>query len=60
MSEAPGTHNPLVLPPDIPAPQDDGGARHLPGISLPNLTLPATDGATVNLSTLKGRTVVYI
>ncbi len=60
MSEAPGTHNPLVLPPDIPAPQDDGGARHLSGINLPDLALPATDGATVNLSTLKGRTIVYV
>ena len=60
MSEAPGTHNPLVLPPDIPAPQDDGGARHLSGIKLPDLALPATDGATVNLSTLKGRTIVYV
>jgi peroxiredoxin len=60
MSEAPGTHNPLVLPPDIPAPQDDGGARHLSGIKLPDLALPATDGATVNLSALKGRTIVYV
>ena len=60
MSEAPGTHNPLVLPPDIPAPQDDGGARHLSGIKLPDLALPATDGATVNLSTLKGRTIIYV
>jgi peroxiredoxin len=60
MSEAPGAHNPLVLPPDIPAPQDDGGARHLSGIKLPDLALPATDGATVNLSTLKGRTIVYV
>jgi peroxiredoxin len=60
MSEAPGTHNPLVLPPDIPAPQDDGGARHLSGIKLPDLALPATGGATVNLSTLKGRTIIYV
>ena len=31
MSEAPGTHNPKVLPPDLPVPQDDGAARHLAG-----------------------------
>ena len=60
MTEAPGTHNPNILPPNIPAPQDDGGARHLTGQKLPYLALPATDGALVNLSKLKGRTVVYI
>jgi peroxiredoxin len=60
MSEAPGTHNPLVLPAGIPAPQDDGAADHLTGMKLPDLALPATDGNSVNLSTLKGRTVVYI
>ena len=60
MTEAPGMHDPNVLPPNIPAPQDDGGAKHLPGAMLPDLALPATDGSTVNLSALKGRTVVYI
>jgi hypothetical protein len=29
MTEAPGTHNPNFLPPDIPVPQDDGRAEHL-------------------------------
>ena len=60
MTEAPGTHNPLVLPGNIPAPQDDGAARHLPGAKLPDLALPATSGPPVNLSRLAGRTVVYI
>jgi peroxiredoxin len=60
MTEAPGTHNPQVLPPDIPVPQDDGAARHLAGMKIPDLALPATEGAPVNLSKLKGRTVVYI
>ena len=60
MTEAPGTHNPTVLPPNIPIPQDDGAARHLAGMEVPDLALPATLGAAVNLSTLKGRTVVYI
>ena len=58
--EAPGTHDPTFLPPDIPVPQDDGAARHLPGMKLPDLALPATSGPAVNLSKLKGRTVVYI
>jgi peroxiredoxin len=60
MSEAPGTHDPTVLPPDIPAPKDDGGAQHLTGMRLPDVALPATNGGPVNLSKFKGRTVVYI
>ena len=60
MAEAPGTHNPSFLPPDIPVPQDDGAARHLAGMTLPDFVLPATSGPAVNLSKLKGRTVLYI
>ena len=60
MAEPPGTHNPTVLPSDMPVPQDDGAARHLPGVRLPDLVLPATSGSAINLSKLKGRTVVYI
>jgi peroxiredoxin len=53
-------HDPNVLPDDLPAPQDDGAARHLVGMKLPDLALAATDGAAVNLSKLTGRTVVYV
>lgn len=60
MTEAPGTHNPQFLPPDIPVPRDDGAARHLTGMKLPDLGLPATDGQSVILSKLKGRTVIYV
>jgi peroxiredoxin len=52
-------HNPLELPSDLPVPVDDGGARHLVGTAWPDLALPATDGASVNLSGARGRTVVY-
>jgi peroxiredoxin len=52
-------HNPLDLPEDLPAPKDDGAAKHLPGMKLPALSLAATDGSKVDLSALKGRTVVY-
>jgi peroxiredoxin len=52
--------NPNLLPPNIPAPQDDGAARHLTGLTLPDLALPATSGPAVNLSKLQGRAVVYI
>ena len=51
--------NYLGLPKDLPAPQDDGAARHLAGMRLPALALAATDGAQVDLSRQKGRTVVY-
>src|SRR5690348_4592674 len=60
MTEAPGTHNPNILPPNIPAPQDDGAADHLTGKTLPDLALRATSGGPVNLSKLAGRTVLYI
>jgi len=45
---------------DLPVPTDDGGARHLTGAKLPDVTLPATDGSQVSLARLRGRTVVYI
>lgn len=48
------------VPPDLPVPVDDGGARHLHGLALPDLALSATDGSQVNLSRLSGRTVVYV
>jgi peroxiredoxin/catechol 2,3-dioxygenase-like lactoylglutathione lyase family enzyme len=58
--EAHGKHDPTVLPSDIPVPQDDGAARHLPGRALPDLALPATRGGAFNVSILGGRTVLYI
>src|SRR5215813_909933 len=53
-------HDPTVLPSDLPAPVDDGAARHLTGFKLPSLALDATDGSRVDLGALKGRTIVYI
>lgn len=44
---------------DIPEPEDDGGADHLPGESIPSVKLTATNGESVDLSTLPGRVVVY-
>jgi peroxiredoxin len=52
-------HDPEKLPDDLPAPQDDGAARHLTGLPLPEVTLPATDGRMVALGDLDGRTIVY-
>ena len=48
------------LPEGLPVPIDDGAASHLPGMALPDVTLPATDGAQVNLASLRGRQVIYI
>jgi peroxiredoxin len=53
-------HDPTVLPANIPAPVDDGAARHLTGLKLPSIALAATDGSQVDLARLSGRTVVYI
>ncbi len=53
-------HDPLSLPENLPVPQDDGAAAHLAGRAVPDLELPATDGGSVNLSKLGGRSVVYI
>src|SRR6266851_2620647 len=52
-------HDPLELPADLPAPVDDGAARHLVGMAWPDLALPATDGSAVNLSRGRGRAIVY-
>lgn len=43
----------------LPPPEDDGGATHLPGARLPNIPLPAHDGGDVELATLSGRTIVF-
>jgi peroxiredoxin len=53
-------HDPTVLPDNLAAPLDDGAARHLTGARLPDIALAATDGSSVSLSRLTGRTVVYI
>ena len=58
--EAPGHHEPTRLPSNIPAPQDDGAARHLTGMKLPDIALPATRRGAFNLAHLVGRTVLYI
>jgi peroxiredoxin len=43
----------------IPAPTDDGAAKHLAGKRVPSLSLLATDDTAVDLSMLLGRTVVF-
>ena len=43
----------------IPAPEDDGGARHLTGMAVPDVALAATDGTQVSLAKVPGRMVVF-
>ena len=48
------------LPKDLPVPQDDGACNHLTGTRLPRAALVSTSGRRVDLSSLKGTTVVYV
>lgn len=43
----------------LPAPEDDGSARHLSGASIPAVALPSTAGGEVRLADVPGRTVVF-
>ncbi|MGM4917655.1 peroxiredoxin [Tardiphaga sp. 813_E8_N1_3] len=43
----------------IPAPEDDGAANHLTGMTIPPVSLRATNDTAVTLSELAGRTVVF-
>jgi peroxiredoxin len=58
------TANYEQLPADLPVPEDDGAADHLPGLALPSVTLPATGGGVGDTVALAGigrpRAVVYV
>jgi peroxiredoxin len=49
-----------VLPADLPVPIDDGACDHLAGMILPSIPLSTTDGEKIDLSLLRGRSVVYV
>lgn len=56
--------NPPPTPPaslfdNVPAPVDDGACAHLAGMAVPEIALMSTDGKPVELSRLRGRTVVF-
>jgi peroxiredoxin len=58
----PTVANPNLLVVDwskIPAPVDDGAARHLQGAKVPDIALAATDGSQISLARLTGRVVVF-
>jgi peroxiredoxin len=49
------------LPADLPVPEDDGAAAHLPGIVMPSITLPATSREMVDLAKAgHPRAIVYV
>lgn len=52
-------NEPFPLPDGLPEPKDDGEADHVPGTTVPSVTLSATDGTAVDLSAVSGRTIVY-
>ncbi len=55
-----GIVDPYTLPPDLPEPEDDGGADHLPGLAIPQLVLPSSQGP-VDLAELAAeRAVLYV
>jgi peroxiredoxin len=51
----------MNIPTDLPIPEDDGAADHLPGTAIPHIELRSTSGRTVALDRLgPGTTVLYI
>ncbi len=49
------------LPADLPVPEDDGAADHLPGLVLPMLPLESTSGETIDLAKVgRPRAIVYV
>ncbi|MFE3953423.1 MerR family DNA-binding transcriptional regulator [Nocardia sp. NPDC059091] len=58
---APPVTDLFTLPSDLPVPEDDGAAAHLPGTRLPAVVLDCTDGTKVDLAALPaGRTIIYL
>ncbi|MFN8216455.1 MAG: peroxiredoxin [Solirubrobacterales bacterium] len=50
-----------ALPPDLPVPEDDGAADHLPGRAVPSLSLPATSGVELDVAEpARGLAVIYL
>lgn len=52
--------DPMTLPEGLPEPVDDGACDHLPGLPVPEIALPGTDGRALKLNELASlRTIVY-
>ena len=53
------THDPYALPDDLPVPIDDGACAHLDGATMPDVSLPSTDGEHVAMRR-DGLAVFYV
>jgi peroxiredoxin len=49
-----------TMPPDLPVPEDDGAADHLPGRMLPQLTLESAEGPVSLRALTADRLVLYV
>jgi peroxiredoxin len=54
------TRDPYTLPPNLPAPEDDGAATHLAGATIPSLTLDSTQGPVDLADFTAERGVLYV
>jgi peroxiredoxin len=54
------THDVYTLPADLPVPVDDGGADHLLGTMLPQLTLDSSQGPVSLRELSRERVVLYV
>jgi peroxiredoxin len=49
------------LPDDLPVPDDDGAADHLPGLTMPSVVLACSGDSKLDLAALgSGRTILYV
>jgi len=52
--------DPYVLPDDLPVPEDDGAADHLPGARIPSLVLESSQGPVDLAELCAARGVLYV
>jgi peroxiredoxin len=52
--------DPYALPPDLPVPEDDGAADHLPGAGIPALVLESSQGPVDLAELCAERAVLYV
>ncbi|CAD0081750.1 unnamed protein product [Aureobasidium vineae] len=48
-----------TFPSDIPIPTDDGACDHLPGMTIPPLSLPATNDTSIKISSLQSLVIIF-
>lgn len=53
------SHDPTLLPSNLPIPHDDGAGLHLRGKALPPIALPCTDSEPVRLDKVSQPTVLF-